>query len=130
MGLIQDKFPWTNIHELNLDWILKHFKEFIMALDELTEWKEQHETEYQQLKDLYDDLMTGNYPESFEQSLEEWINKNGVEIISKKIKAVYFGLTNDGYFCAYIPESWSDIQFDTVTDYSDPLYGHLMLLYD
>ena len=74
--------------------------------------------------------MAGNYPDTFIDSLTKWIDKNGVEIIGAKIKAVHFGLTNDGYFCAYIPESWSDIHFDTVTDYNDALYGHLMLLYD
>lgn len=38
-------------------------------------------------------------------------------IIAKKVyesaKFVTFGLTDDGYFCAYIPESWEDVEFDT-----------------
>lgn len=43
---------------------------------------------------------------------------------------VIFGLTNDGYFCAYIPPSWSEVEFDTIYDFDDPLYGHLVLKYD
>ena len=55
------------------------------------------------------------------------------QIISKAIKTVFFGLTNSGYFVAYIPESWDDITFlttgyDTVVE-SMPEYGHLVLAY-
>lgn len=134
MGLLRDyffnKYPYTDFHELNADWLIQATQEMLDTVDQINGWKEQHEVEYQELKQLYDDLMAGNYPESFEKSLENWIDKYGVDIIAKKIKAVHFGLTNDGYFCAFIPESWSNIHFDTVTDFNDPLYGHLMLIYD
>lgn len=70
--------------------------------------------------------------------LQTWIDNfddNAEEIIKSYIQkyisgAVIFGLTNDGYFCAYIPDSWTNITFDTVSNYDDPLYGHLMLMYD
>ena len=47
------------------------------------------------------------------------------------IKTVWFGLTDDGYFVAYIPESWQDVTFRT-TDYDMttelmPEFGHLVL---
>lgn len=46
---------------------------------------------------------------------------------------VFFGLTDDGYFVAYIPDSWNDITFET-TGYDVqldimPEYGHLCLSY-
>lgn len=125
-----NKYPYTDFHELNADWLISATKEMLDTVDQLDEWKTQHEAEYQELKQLYDDLMAGDYPESFVQSLEDWIGRYGIDIIANKIKAVHFGLTNDGYFCAFIPDSWSDIHFDTVTDYNDPLYGHLILMYD
>ena len=34
MGLFQDMFPWTNIHELNLDWILSRLRALSIKLDE------------------------------------------------------------------------------------------------
>lgn len=49
------------------------------------------------------------------------------EIISKTMKMVFFGLTDDGYFCAYIPDTWDDIQFDTGMIYGEPEYGRLIL---
>lgn len=123
-------YPYTDFHELNADFLLKNYKMLLDSLHKIDGWIETHEKEYEELKALYDDLMTGDYPDTFIESLTKWIDKNGVDIIAAKIKAVHFGLTNDGYFCAYIPESWSDIHFDTVTDSNDALYGHLMLLYD
>lgn len=56
------------------------------------------------------------------------------EMVQKYITAgVYFGLTEDGYFVAYIPEAWDKIQFQT-TGYDvevpiQPEYGHLVLSY-
>jgi hypothetical protein len=42
---------------------------------------------------------------------------------------VQFGLTDDGHFCAYYPESWSSIQFDTGKEYGEFDYGRLILRY-
>lgn len=55
------------------------------------------------------------------------------QILDKAIKNVWFGLTDTGYFVAYIPESWDDIKFST-TGYDinlvcHPEYGHLVLSY-
>lgn len=128
--LFSNEFPYTDFHELNLSWLIEKYKFLLESLKKIDGWIEEHQKEYEELKKLYDDLLAGNYPESFENSLKDWIDKYGVDIIAEKIKAVHFGLTNDGYFCAFIPDSWSDIQFDTVTDFDDSLYGHLMLIYD
>ena len=52
------------------------------------------------------------------------------DLISAGIKQVYFGLTSDGYFCAYVPDSWSDITFDTGATYGTETYGRLILRFD
>lgn len=55
------------------------------------------------------------------------------QIIQNAIKNVYFGITDAGYFVAYVPESWSDITFRTTGyDYTTelmPEFGHLVLIY-
>lgn len=78
----------------------------------------------------FDKFIEGGFEEYYEGMLSEWILQNAGELLTKYIKLVFFGLTSDGYFCAWIPENWSEITFDTVADYSDPLYGRLVLLYD
>ena len=132
MALFQDQFPWTNIHELNLDWILKHFKEFIAVLGDLEEWRSEHEAEYQELKQLYDDILAGNFPPAMLNALHTWVVNNTKDIIGAAIKTVLFELTPDGYFIAYIPDSWSEIIFGTTGLDTFPAgvdYGHLTLTY-
>lgn len=125
-------FPYTDFHELNLDTFLLKFKEFIVRLDYLEEWKTTHEAEYQQLKDLYDDIVSGNFPQSMKDALERWVRENGVDIIGELVKMVFFGITMDGYFVAYIPDSWDEITFGTtgLDDFPSGVeYGHLTLSY-
>ena len=43
MGMF-DHFPYTNFHELNLDWIISAVKELLIEVDSLDSWKEEHET--------------------------------------------------------------------------------------
>lgn len=130
--MFQDRFPWSNIHELNLDWILKHFREFITILGELEDWRSQHETEYEELKKLYEDILSGNFPPSLVEELKKWCIKNTTEIIGAAIKTVFFELTPDGHLLVIIPDSWDDIIFGTTGLDTFPAgytFGHLTLTY-
>lgn len=56
------------------------------------------------------------------------------EMVDKYITAgVYFGITDSGYFCAYVPDAWDEITFNTTgLDINIPIeeeYGHLVLSY-
>ena len=83
----------------------------------------------QKLKDDYDYLIHYGFDEFFADDIARWINEHMQEIISTAIKMVFFGLTEDGYFVAYIPDSWDGIEFDTIMDYLDENYGSLVLKY-
>ena len=125
-------FPYTDFHELNLDWILTHFKEFMDQIDALNSWKDQHEMEYQELKTYYDEIVSGHFPDSMIAGLNKWLTENGADIIGEFVKFIFFGITDDGYFVANIPSSWDDISFGT-TGYDEIVpgydYGHLTLAY-
>ena len=75
------------------------------------------------LAEQFDKFIEGGFEEYYEGMLTACILQNAGELLTKYIKLVFFGLT-------WIPESWSEITFDTVADYSNPLYGRLVLLYD
>lgn len=128
------EYPYTDYDRANSDWILHRIKEIVTKIDDLEAWKTTHKEEYKELKDLYDDITSGVFPQSIIDGLNEWmINRGGLELIQSLVKGVYFGLTDDGYFIAYIPDTWNDITFKTTGyDYEDPIitdYGHLVLLY-
>lgn len=71
-------------------------------------------------------------------TVQNWINnfdtKYAEKIIAQYIATmVFFGLTDSGYFVAYIPENWENIKFGTTgLDVDAPIqpeFGHLVLLY-
>ena len=46
MSLFDNKYPYTDFHELNLDWLLEHYKDLIESLDEINTWISEHKIEY------------------------------------------------------------------------------------
>jgi hypothetical protein len=132
MGVFEH-FPYTNFHDMNDAWVLKTVKECAAAVIDMEEWKSQHQEEYQELKEFMDKINSGELPDTVYEELRTWIETNAIDIIGDLVKSVYFGITDDGYFVAYIPESWSDIIFNTTgLDINLPIqpeYGHLVLSY-
>lgn len=62
--------------------------------------------------------------------VEQWIDDKMSLIASIALnRLLFFGLTLDGYFVAYIPDSWNDIEFDTGANYANNDYGRLILKY-
>lgn len=79
------------------------------------------------LQELFQKFQDQGLAELYEKLLQQWVDDNMERIISRTVKFVYFGLTNDGYFCAYIPDSWDEITFDTGAVYGRSDYGRLIL---
>lgn len=85
----------------------------------------------QDLIEFKNSLTNGEFPEPFEDALNKWIGSKLTALISTAVHNVWFGLTDSGYFVAYIPDSWSEITFQTTGYDTDidlqPEYGHLIL---
>ena len=86
-------------------------------------------------KEIFDDLDELRKDLAVVQSWIDNFETTEIErIISEHIPVmVFFGLTDDGYFVAYIPDSWESVTFET-TGYDTfidlmPEYGHLVLRY-
>ena len=130
-----NEYPYQNLQDINLDYIIKKLKECIDKVEGIEDYKSEHEPEYLALKKLVDDLYTGNFPPEFLSSLYLWLEENAVDIIGRLSTMVFFGLTDSGYFIAYVPESWNNITFNTtdydiqITERPDIGYGHLVLSY-
>lgn len=77
-----------------------------------------------------DDFKEHGFDEYYKEQVEQWVSENLEFVFTEVITAVYFGLTLNGYFVAYIPESWQDISFDTVMNFESENYGRLILRYD
>lgn len=80
------------------------------------------------------DALLKQYEDDYRATIEKWLGDNlpqyVYDYITQSIQAVFFGLTDDGYFCAYIPKKWAQyIEFDTGANYNDEQYGCLILRY-
>lgn len=126
-------FPHTHYYDTDLREMIEKVSKILSTVESLDEWRTQHEEEYEELKEFYDDLMNGKYPEDFEEHLKKWIQRNALDIVGDMVHMVFFGITDDGYFVAYIPESWEDIIFGTtgLDDFPAGVdYGHLTLSFN
>lgn len=123
---IFDNLPYSNLHELNLDWILRLMKCLDTSMDNL---KKQVADQLEEMGVDIDKIQDWISQFDEEQFLEE-IHKI---VDSYVTSGVYFGLTKSGYFVAYIPGGWSEIQFGTtgldIFPPEEPEYGHLTLSY-
>ena len=86
--------------------------------------------ELEELEDQFQKFQESGFDDYYAAQIEEWVNENLETLYHVLVQQVYFGLNEQGYFVAYIPESWSDIVFDTGADYALDTYGRLILRWD
>lgn len=86
--------------------------------------------EIEELQALFEKFMESGFDDYYADQVEKWIDEHMQFIFDHTVKQVYFGLTLDGHFVAYIPESWDDIVFDTGMQYGIDTYGRLILRWD
>lgn len=80
------------------------------------------------LAEEFERFKESGFDDYYAEQIAKWVNDNMPDILSQATKMVFFGLTTDGYFCAYIPEQWAFV-FDTIIDYDSDDYGHLTITY-
>lgn len=85
------------------------------------------QTQVNELNNELEKVKNGDYVSLYLDSLIAWIDNNIQQLIGRIVKYVTFGLTDDGYFCAYIPQTWDFLQFDTIMTPNDENYGHLVI---
>ena len=83
-----------------------------------------------QLQADFQRFIDGEYDQYYKAVIYQWIQDNFADLISEGVKQVFFGLTDDGYFCAYIPTSWNEITFDTGAVFGRSDYGRLILRFE
>lgn len=109
--------------------ICKLIDKLICYADMLGDHTNQNELDIIELKDLFEQFMESGFEDYYEEQLHQWVLDHMPDIIADAIRMVFFGLTDDGYFCAYIPQPWYDVIFDTGAVYGSDEYGRLILKY-
>lgn len=83
-----------------------------------------------ELEAQFKEFVEHGFDDYYREQIEQWFKDNAWIIYQSIAKQVYFGLTDDGYFCAYVPDSWKEITFDTGSVYGRADYGRLILKFD
>lgn len=126
-------YPYLNENDLNLDWIIKHFKQFIDDIAELQEWRATHEVEYAELKAFETQLKNGQLPPKMYNAFKAWFDANAFDLVGDMIKFISLSLNDSGYIVITFPSQWKEIVFNTTgLDINTPLepeYGHLTISY-
>ena len=127
------EFPHTRTYDSDLGWLIKNVAGYNETIQALNEWIATNTPRIEDLEAFKTALETGELPEGVQAGITAWLETHAAEVIAAIIKNVWFGLTDAGYFVAYVPDSWSDITFkttglDIILDLM-PEYGHLVLQY-
>lgn len=72
-------------------------------------------------------VRNGTYLSLYLDSIVNALDSVIIKLVANIVKHITFGLSNDGHFVAYIPDTWDFIVFDTVIDTNSELYGHLIM---
>lgn len=126
------EFPYTDPNLYNDDWLLKKMKELAASIQEILDESSKFWDAYKEFEAMIAAIESGNFPQSIQNAFREWMKKNAIDLVGELVKLVIFGITDDGYWVAYIPEGWDDIIFNTTgLDINIPgyEYGHLVLSY-
>lgn len=127
------EFPHTRTYDSDLGYIINHLGSYDGVIQTLNAWIAENEPKLDDFEQLYNMMMSGDLPPGVQEGINKWMQLHAVDIVGSLVKMVIFGLTDDGHFVAFIPDSWDDIIFNTTgLDISlalMPEYGHLVLSY-
>ena len=108
--------------------LIENNNEFIKELNAAEVNITNLQADVEQLQADIEDVKNGKYVSLYLESIINWIDANLQCLVARVVKFVCFGLTQDGYFTAYIPQSWKFLTFDTGIDYTnEDEYGHLII---
>ena len=85
---------------------------------------------YDELLAEFEKFKESGFDDYYREQVAEWVQANLEYVFTQTAKQVYFGIDLDGYFNAYVPQSWDDIVFDTGFDPSKDTYGRLILRWE
>lgn len=82
-----------------------------------------------ELQQEFEKFKESGFFDYYAAQIEQWIRDNFNEIMKQILnQGIFFGLTEDGYFCANVAYQLTFI-LDTIANYSDENYGRLTITY-
>lgn len=111
-------------------YLCTEYDKLVHYCDMLSDSENETRDTVNKLTELFRKFQESGFDDYYKAQIESWIYEHMPSIIGKSMQMVFFGITDDGYFCAYVPETWSQIMFDTDQVYASPTYGRLILSFN
>ena len=125
------KIYWdTKSQEQRIHGICAMLDKLICYTDNIADKVNINKEDIDELTEMFNQFIESGFDDYYAKQIEACVNKNVGFIFDKYVKQIYFGLTENGYFVAYIPDSWDDIIFDTGLEYGVDTYGRLIMRWD
>lgn len=105
-------------------------QELIEGLNSAEQISEETRKRVNELEKEFEEFKNHGFEDYYREQIEKWFDDNAWLIYKLIAKQVFFGLTDDGYFCAYVPDSWGEITFDTGAVFGRSDYGRLCLKFE
>ena len=117
-----ENLPYTNFHELNLDWIIKE-------LGRVGKNQETIDKEFEEIKEQVQE--NTDWIENYDPA---YIRETVISFLDSILaRMIFVRISDEGYITYYIPENWDSITFNTtgldIILEMQPEYGHLVLSY-
>jgi len=109
--------------------IQSHMNVIITEVNKEGEGIEELQKRVQELEDLFKQFQEHGFDDFYLDQIDKWMQDNMWCLMSWGSRIVWFGITDDGYFAAYIPDNFNFLAFDVIMDAESPDYGKLMLSY-
>lgn len=127
------EFPHTRTYDSDLGWLIRNVSNYNETIEALNQWIAENTPRIEDLEACCEALQSGDLPPGVQQGIETWLHQHAAQVLPEIVKNVWFGLTDSGYFVAFVPDSWNDIIFRTtgwdINIATMPDYGHLILQY-
>lgn len=124
-------------HEQRVQWLTCNIAGLIEYCNTLCDNINLLDSDIDKLAEEFEKFKESGFDDYYAEQVAKWIDEHLQYIFENVAKQVYFGLTYDpdnpqldGHFCAYVPDSWSDIEFDTGYQYGKFDYGRLILRFN
>lgn len=125
------KFYWdVETQEQRIKLMCRLIQNLIEGLDANDNQTETNRLAIEELKKTFEEFKEHGFDDYYKEQVIKWIQDNINLLYTELTSQVFFGLTDDGYFCAYIPDSWDEISFDTGAVFGRSDYGRLILRFD
>lgn len=105
-------------------------QELIEGVNSAEQISEETRKRVSELEKEFEEFKNHGFEDYYREQIEKWFDDNAWLIYQLIAKQVFFGLTDDGYFCAYVPDSWGEITFDTGAVFGRSDYGRLCLKFE